>query len=123
MPITRDRHQPNEWFATVEARQAVRDEALRVLASRKLTDADLDAHQRGRMPMPPATLTHCNGPCEQGRRLCPCPEACARMADDAGPLTWRSLWSDSPVGFRVAAYIVAAIILVAGAWHIAALWL
>lgn len=26
-----------------------------------------------------ATLTHCTGPCQQGRLRCPCPEACESM--------------------------------------------
>lgn len=29
------------------------------------------------------TLTHCAGPCEQGRKLCPCPEACETPDKDS----------------------------------------
>lgn len=40
-----------------------------------------------------APLTTCTGPCEQGRRACPCPEACTRADnDDAdGFGFWRGL--------------------------------
>lgn len=30
---------------------------------------------RRQQPHPP-TFAHCAGPCEQGRKLCPCPDAC-----------------------------------------------
>lgn len=28
-------------------------------------------------------MINCNGPCEQGRKLCPCPMACQVTDDDA----------------------------------------
>jgi hypothetical protein len=33
------------------------------------------------------TFTNCNGPCQQGRRLCPVPEACQRIENDKDVLT------------------------------------
>lgn len=60
----------------IEHYQALAKDAER-WAARKLTEADLDAHQANRLP-----LNACHGPCDQGRRRCPCPQACAHMADD-----------------------------------------
>jgi hypothetical protein len=69
----------------------------------RLTVDDLDTRQRERAavleiaeridaerrfgiwpPSRPVPLTECSGPCSQGRRACPCPDACERLqpADD-----------------------------------------
>lgn len=32
-------------------------------------------------PAEPKTLNHCQGPCDQGRKLCPCPTACERPSE------------------------------------------
>lgn len=32
-------------------------------------------------------MMNCSGPCEQGRKLCPCPMAC-QMADDDAVIKW-----------------------------------
>ena len=105
------------WHDEALARAAARDEAMRVLAGRKLTEADLDAHQRGRMPVPPATLTHCHGPCEQGRRLCPCPQACEAEGE---PFEWRDLWTDCAPAYRALAVILAVLFTLLAAGHLLA---
>jgi hypothetical protein len=37
------------------------------------------------------TFTGCAGPCDQGRRLCPCPEACNRPAEEPGARDWKRI--------------------------------
>lgn len=57
---------------------------------------------------PAPTYPACvGGPCDQGRRLCPCPDACNRMADDLGPAT----------GILVALAIVGGIVTLVLALH------
>lgn len=51
-----------------------------------LTAAELERY-RG-MQNVAKTFTSCHGPCQQGRLLCPCPEACESAAEaDLGPAT------------------------------------
>ena len=50
-----------------------------------LPGVDIDAAHRRRAPGR-QTLAHCAGPCQQGRRLCPCPEACEAATDDTDAL-------------------------------------
>lgn len=65
-------------------------------------------------------LPHCAGPCEQGRKLCPCPTACGIDDNErnAKPLPW---YVAELVGVRPeivsALAVVAAIIAVAAGLH------
>lgn len=74
------------------ADSAAERDAVRRILSEPLTEADLDAQQRWKAapwPFAPANHAHrysacVSGPCDQGRKLCPSPEACLR-ADRAEP--------------------------------------
>jgi hypothetical protein len=69
-----------DWHDEQVSRAAMRDEVERVLRKR-CEGVNIDAihakHQK-----PAQTFTACAGPCQQGRLLCPVPEACQRIADD-----------------------------------------
>jgi hypothetical protein len=52
-------------------------------------------------------MPHCSGPCNQGRGLCPSPQAC----EHGEPLTWRRAWLDFPIPGRVAIIVVGSICL------------
>ena len=58
----------------------------------------------------------CCGPCDQGRKLCPCPEACA-VSDELDPLTLRTLWADTPSAVRAVLIVAAAIFVAALTLH------
>ena len=57
-------------------------------------------------------MTHCNGPCDQGRRLCPTPHACgiASPADEDAPQQdiFRVVLSD----LAIAVALVGAVLMV-----------
>ncbi len=85
-----------------------------------LTEADLDAQQAWlRAPWPATASNHAHrysacrsGPCDQGRKLCPSPEAC-QCAEPAAP------GSESRAGRAVragagAALLVVAVLMAAG---------
>jgi hypothetical protein len=61
--------------------QQIDDEQTRDYWPPRRGGVDIDAihakHQK-----PKQTLPACAGPCDQGRKLCPCPEACERGAAD-----------------------------------------
>ena len=40
-----------------------------------------------------AEWAHCQGPCNQGRGLCPCPEACHVPRERMGPLSSIERWT------------------------------
>ena len=69
-----------DWHDEMLSRAAMRDEVERILRKR-CEGVDIDAihakHQK-----PKQTFSACAGPCDQGRKLCPCPEACERGAAD-----------------------------------------
>jgi hypothetical protein len=54
-----------DWNNEAAMRAAIREEAERVLRARVKP-----------------TFPDCQGPCDQGRKLCPCPDACERMVDE-----------------------------------------
>jgi hypothetical protein len=54
----------------------------RATDARQLTAAQLERYRS----LHRVTLPHCAGPCDQGRKLCPCPEACESAAPDDGAL-------------------------------------
>ena len=80
---------------TVDMHSAARDEARRVLAARQ--------------DPPRGTFTGCAGPCDQGRRLCPCPAVCRRADrhDDLAPFA----------GILVALALVGAVVAVVALLH------
>ena len=92
-----------------------------------LREEDLDAHQRYLLaPFPVAPANHAHrysacrsGPCQQGRKLCPSPEACQLDAAAAGARPPRR--RDTLRTFALAAAGVAGIGLVLGAVAAAAL--
>jgi hypothetical protein len=65
------------------------------------------------------TVPACAGPCDNGRKLCPCPGACGITPDPerGEPLTWRTLWHDTPQGARIGAVIVLVILVAAAIAH------
>jgi hypothetical protein len=86
-----------------------------------LPGVDIDAAHRGR-ETPRKTLTHCAGPCQQGRRLCPCPEACEAPAEDrnAKPLhAYIAEWLAVPPGIVIALALVGGIVAAVGLAHFA----
>lgn len=71
----------------------------------------------------------CTGPCQQGRRNCPCPADCEIGADEPRnvyPLSaywaafWSGFWRGMSDGARFVFWLLLAILLVAAAWHVAA---
>lgn len=76
--LTHNVHQ--DLLAQVASSEHEAREVRRILGA--LTEEDLDAAQRWRdAPAYP----HCiSGPCNQGRKLCPCPAACQRGTPDYG---------------------------------------
>jgi hypothetical protein len=86
-----------------------------------MAGVDIDAAHRGR-ETPRKTLTHCAGPCQQGRRLCPCPEACEAPAEDrnAKPLhAYIAEWLAVPPGIVIALALVGGIVAAVGLAHFA----
>ena len=59
------------------------------------------------------TFTSCRGPCEQGRRLCPCPSACQRMADKPAP---RALTAGAWMLVAIAAGLAFFTIIIVSLW-------
>jgi hypothetical protein len=82
-----------DWNNEAATRAAIREEAERVLRARVKP-----------------TLPSCAGPCDQGRRLCPCPDACMRIEDDGDGL-------DAARGILLAVALVASIVATVGALH------
>lgn len=69
----------------------------------------LTAHQKRRATNAQAQYTHCiGGPCENGAKLCPCPEACQRL-DRHG----REINRYSRIGAELAAWVLAVLVIVA----------
>lgn len=50
----------------------------------------------------------CSGPCDQGRRECPCPDACERP-----PMTRRDFWTVAALFVLAWSVVCAAIVVVA----------
>jgi hypothetical protein len=78
----------NDLLSQVADSTEERDNVRRILGG--LTEADLDAQQawkRSPWPYSPANHAHrhsaCSGPCEQGRRPCPCPDSCQEPERDS----------------------------------------
>ena len=63
-------------------------------------------------------MTHCNGPCDQGRKPCPCPEACGvpRVPDEDAPQQdiFRVVLQDLVVSIAVLAVFAVIVLWVAG---------
>lgn len=58
---------------------------------RRLTEAELDdmlLDMRQRHARIPRVPNGCHGPCDQGRRACPVPDACQRINDGRVPHAW-----------------------------------
>jgi hypothetical protein len=83
-----------DWHDEQVSRAAMRDEVARILRAKCSPGVDIDAAHRNdtaRLEREgwKATFTACVGPCNQGRKLCPCPEACERM--DSEPATSKDM--------------------------------
>jgi hypothetical protein len=84
----------------------------------------LPEHRRaihGRTPSQERVFSNCTGPCQQGRLLCPCPEACQEIADEprnARPLLWYvSELVGAPPAIVSTLAVVMAIIAAVGLLH------
>lgn len=53
---------------------------------------------------------HCTGPCNQGRRACPCPNDCLQPEEDQPHVSGALAW---PL------YCLAAVLAVLACWHLA----
>jgi hypothetical protein len=107
-----------DWHDEMLSRAAMRDEVERILRKR-CEGVNIDAiHAKHRQPK--QTFTACAGPCDQGRKLCPCPDACEAAADErnARPLhQYAAEWLDAPPGIVIALALVGAIVAVVGVLH------
>jgi hypothetical protein len=63
----------------------------------------LDERQRER-----STFAACSGPCEQGRKPCPSPEACQVSGDDLGASVW--FWAVLAIGMVSAGFLFAVLV-------------
>ena len=104
------------------ADSAAERDAVRRILSEPLTEADLDAQQRWKAapwPFAPANHAHrfsacVSGPCEQGRKLCPSPEACLRADRAELGEDWRSA--------RAARVLTGIVLIAVGAMMGCAVW-
>ena len=58
-------------------------------------------------------MTHCTGPCDQGRLPCPCPAACQFEDEPPEPSSYRVVFVDAMI-----AAVIVAVIAVIG-WRVA----
>ena len=59
-------------------------------------------------------MTHCNGPCDQGRLPCPCPAACQFEDEPPKPSSYRVVFIDAMIAAVIIAAIAAIVLGVAG---------
>ena len=58
-------------------------------------------------------MTHCNGPCDQGRLPCPCPSACG-LEEPPEPSSYRVVFVDCLIAAVIVATVAAIVWGVAG---------
>ena len=94
-------HRSTDLLSHVADSTHERDEVRRTLTEPlTLTEADLDAQERYKQaPFPLTKHNHAHrysacvsGPCQQGSKLCPTPDACQRADDHRPPLRAGNLW-------------------------------
>ena len=59
-------------------------------------------------------MTHCTGPCDQGRLPCPCPAACQFEDEPPEPSSYRVVFVDAMIAVVIIAAIAAIVLGVAG---------
>jgi hypothetical protein len=116
----RDRATHMQLVTDAERRAAARDEAD--TQPNPITHADLAQHWPPRQAWLNA-MPGCHGPCDNGNKLCPCPDACGLIEcrdaqrNDVGMHRALAEWLAIPTGVVVALAIVGAIVAAVGALH------
>ena len=60
-------------------------------------------------------MTHCNGPCDQGRKPCPCPSACGLEEPPEHDML-RVVLGDLIIAVALVAVVAVVVLLAVGRW-------
>lgn len=60
-------------------------------------------------------MTHCNGPCDQGRKSCPCPAACG-LDEPPPPDMLKVVLGDLIIAVALVAVVAVVVLLAVGRW-------
>ena len=60
-------------------------------------------------------MTHCNGPCDQGRRPCPCPAACG-LEEPPPPDMLKVVMGDLVIAVALVAVVAVVVLIAVGRW-------
>lgn len=60
-------------------------------------------------------MTHCNGPCDQGRKPCPCPSACG-LEEPPPPDILKVVMGDLVIAVALVAVVAVVVLVAAGRW-------
>ena len=60
-------------------------------------------------------MTHCNGPCDQGRKPCPCPSACG-LEEPPEHDMMRVILGDLVIAVALVAVVAVVVLLAVGRW-------
>ena len=60
-------------------------------------------------------MTHCNGPCDQGRRPCPCPAACGLEEPPEHDML-KVVMGDLVIAVALVAVVAVVVLVAVGRW-------
>lgn len=60
-------------------------------------------------------MTHCNGPCDQGRKPCPCPAACG-LDEPPPPDMLKVVLGDLIIAVALVAVVAVVVLVLVGRW-------
>ena len=61
-------------------------------------------------------MTHCNGPCDQGRKPCPCPAACGLEEPPQQDIV-RVVLGDLIIAVALVAVVAVVVLVAVGRWE------